>query len=327
MMKSLLLFGFSLACLHAGSQVAYTQELGVRAKMEIDTTRILIGDQVNLWLNITQPAHRQLQFPHFLDTLITNVEIIDAFPPDTITRNNNLWSIRQRIILTSFDTGFYVLPAQTFMDAVTQQEYRTNALPLEVIGIEVDTTKGIADIKLPYDIPIGFWEIFPYLMVGVLLVGAILLWYFVLRKKKVTTEEPKISIPEVPPHIWALAELDRLVKEKLWQQGKNKLFYSRLTEIVRRYIEWRFYMPALEQTTREIIDAFQRNQLINSKLSYDLQNTLELADLVKFAKWQPNAEENELAERMAYDFVLQTKPTLRLRSEDSGQTTKEEEEA
>ena len=37
---------------------------------------------------------------------------------------------------------------------------------------------------------------------------------------------------------------------------------------------------------------------------------LQLADLVKFAKWQPTPDENETALLAAYQFVNETKPVI-----------------
>jgi hypothetical protein len=107
--------------------------------------------------------------------------------------------------------------------------------------------------------------------------------------------------------------MDDLVKEKLWQQGKVKLFYSRLTDIIRQYIELRYQVPAMEQTTDQIVGDFSRRALVAGPVQKELQDLLELADLVKFAKWHPMAEEHEQAQQSAYDFILRTKPVVNLR--------------
>jgi hypothetical protein len=178
----------------------------------------------------------------------------------------------------------------------------------------VDTTKGITDIKLPYDLKITFSEVLPYIIVGLILLAFILFYIRYLQKKRQSQVIPeKLAAPAIPAHILALEQMDELVREKLWQQGKIKLYYSRLTDIIRQYIELRFQVPAMEQTTDDIIRDFVRKGLIKESIRKELKELLELADLVKFAKWNPVAEEHEASQQAAYDFILRTKPVVNLR--------------
>jgi hypothetical protein len=296
-----------------------TQTFGQRLKAtaRVDTTRMLIGDQVNLWLELDQPSGMNVPFPLFRDSLAGKLEILSASPVDTLTRNGNSLKLRQRVLLTSFDTGFFVIPGFTFKAPDNLDSSRTEALGIEVMGIPIDTTKGITDIKLPYEVPVTFSEVLPYLIVGLLIASIIVLYIRYLRKKRQISKEPvKPEIPPVPAHIWALGELDELMREKLWQQGKTKLYYSRLTDILRRYIELRFSRPAMEQTTDEIMADFRGNGLIPGTMQLELQNLLQLADLVKFAKASPDADENDSSQKSAYDFILRTKPVVNLREPD-----------
>ena len=50
------------------------QEISVTASF--DTTRILIGDQVNFSVTIDQPSDLRLTIPFFRDSLIKNIEIL-----------------------------------------------------------------------------------------------------------------------------------------------------------------------------------------------------------------------------------------------------------
>ncbi|HBB91557.1 MAG: hypothetical protein A2X22_06100 [Bacteroidetes bacterium GWF2_49_14] len=294
----------------------------------IDTTRMLIGDQVNLWLELDQASKQIIHFPSPGDSIAGKIEVLSASRPDTIAHTKQSWKLRQRIVLTAFDTGFYVIPPFVFRFADGSDSLKTAALGLEVLGIPVDTTKGITDIKAPYEIPVSFVEVVPYLVVGLLLVLIILLYIRYIRKKRKQLEDaPRPEIPPVPAHIWALGELDELVREKLWQQGKVKLYYSRLTDILRRYIELRFLFPAMEQTTDEIMSDFRKAGNLPENISLELFNLLQLADLVKFAKWNPVAEEHESSQKSSYDFVLRTKPVVNLRKPSDEAGTYAEKEA
>ena len=297
-----------------------------QAKATADTSRILIGDHVNIVLELNQVKNRNFEFPVFRDTIVDKVEVLEVSPVDTLELEDRL-KLRQRLVVTSFDTGFYVIPSFTFYDRLNNDSIRSNALPLEVLTLEIDTTKGIADIKLPFDVPLGFWEIAPYFIVGILLLAlAVFLWYYYKKRKQETEPAPVRAKPVEPAHIWALRELDRLSSEKLWQKDKIKLFHSKLTDIVRTYIEFRFDIPAMEFTTSETIEACRPRDEISDDICSNLKTMLELADLVKFAKWHPLPDENESSMQIAYDFVLKTKLAPVLRKSDSDSINSSEKE-
>jgi hypothetical protein len=267
-----------------------------------------------MWLLLEHPEGVKVEFPSQGDSIAGKIEVLSASKPDTISKANRIWKIRQRVVVTSFDTGFYVIPPFIFRFNDNHDSVQTNALPLQVYGMPVDTTKGITDIKLPYDIKLTFIEILPYIVVALILLTIILVYVRYLRNKKKTSElAEKPAPPQIPAHLLALEQLDELVREKLWQQGKIKLYYSRLTDIIRQYIELRFKVPAMEQTTEDIIRDFTRLGLIREGIRIELKALLELADLVKFAKWNPVAEEHEASQQSAYDFILRTKPVVNLR--------------
>lgn len=173
----------------------------------------------------------------------------------------------------------------------------------------VDTTKGPTDIKMPYDAPLTLKEVTPYIL-GVILIGAIifLILYSIKRKKKNKPIFSRPAKPKEPAHIIALRELDRIKNEKIWQKEKTKQYYSEVTEALRNYIEDRFEIPAMEQTSDETLASFKfRRDLINEKLFMNLSRILNLADLVKFAKYNPLPDDNSLTLVDAYFFVNETK--------------------
>ncbi|MBQ5875508.1 MAG: hypothetical protein IIW60_06515, partial [Alistipes sp.] len=113
--------------------------------------------------------------------------------------------------------------------------------------------------------------------------------------------------PPLPPHVEAQMALEKLRQQRLWQEGEHKLYYSTLTDIIRAYIVGRYGVGAMEMTSDEIIEAMRGVEL-PQKSAMDLSDILRDADLVKFAKAVPEADENEAAFRAAWDFVEQTKP-------------------
>jgi hypothetical protein len=162
---------------------------------------------------------------------------------------------------------------------------------------------------MPYAAPLTLKEVTPYIL-GILLLGAIifLVLYSIKRRKK---NKPFFALPQKPKepaHIIALRELDRIKAEKIWQKEKTKQYYSEVTDVLRNYIEDRFEIRAMEQTTDEILDSFRyRKDLISEKNYQNLSQILSVADLVKFAKYKTLPDDDNLTLVNSYFFVNETK--------------------
>ena len=94
-----------------------------------------------------------------------------------------------------------------------------------------------------------------------------------------------------------------------------KQYHSKLTDILREYLENRFKIQALEQTTEEILFGM-RNVAVDEESKAKLKRILILADLVKFAKEHPLPNENELSLNNTYDFINGTKREEEYKVED-----------
>ena len=288
---------------------AHAQEVDVSATL--DTHAVRIGEQVKLHLTVKyrgdQGQDINVKWPEFRDTLSGSVEIIDKTKVEKIIDKNDPLSFTQRqtLTITSYEEGFYPIQPISFMvNGDTGNIRETEALLLEVQSVPVDTTQGIKAIKGPMEEPFDWREAIPYVLWGLAilaLVGAIV-WLIIklTRKKPVTVEKkPKVVIP---PHIKALQALNELRGQNLWQEGKVKQYHSAISEILRTYIEERYKLNALEQTTEEILTSL-RTVVIDSESKAKLKQILTLADLVKFAKEQPLAQENEMSLANAFSFV------------------------
>lgn len=169
------------------------------------------------------------------------------------------------------------------------------------------------------NLPFIFAEIKDYAIYGtiILILLGLLIWWLVwyIRNKWQARERIVKPAPKLPPHVVAIKALDELKNRKLWQNGKHKLYYSSLTEILRVYIDGRWDIGALEMTTDEIISALRDVELPHQSRSA-LIAILRSADMVKFAKATPDAEENEQSFIDAYYFVENTKIVTEEHNED-----------
>ena len=106
----------------------------------------------------------------------------------------------------------------------------------------------------------------------------------------------------IPPYDKAVGDLKRLREEKIWQSGKVKEYFSSLTDIAREYIEGQFGVNAVEMTTDDILNEIK--PLHFKKETYDkLKDTMEIADLVKFAKYSASTLESDTALTSMTEFV------------------------
>lgn len=280
-----------------------------KAVAKIDTTTMLIGDQIKMNLTFTVPANAKIYYPQITDTLTKAFEIVNKSKVDSIfsTDKKNL-ELKQTLVLTAFDSGFYVIPPIRLnfkLDKDTVTHFvETEATLIEVKTLKIDTTLAIKDIKKPLSIPLTFKEILPWFAGGLILVAIIVgtIYYFKRRKSGKVFEFKK---PKIPAHVIAFDELEKLKNEKLWQSNYIKEYHSKLSDIIRTYIENRFMIPAMEMITDDIIFSM-KSQNLHDDLIVKLTRLLFIADLVKFAKEQPLPTEHEESFNNAYEFVKST---------------------
>ncbi|WP_319589560.1 hypothetical protein [uncultured Draconibacterium sp.] len=327
-LKLKILFIFTLFLL-AGS----VQAQRIKAEARLDSANILIGDQVKLFLEIDHPKDVNVQFPAVPDTIVDLIEVISRSGVDTFQLDDEDYMKQiQSYTITCFDSGSYRIPPYWFSIDVdgTIDSIPSNGVTLNVYTMQIDTTKGPTDIKMPYGAPLTLKEVTPYIL-GVILIGAIIffLLYSIKRKKNNKPIFARPAKPKEPAHIIALRELDRIKTEKSWQKGKTKQYYSELTDALREYIEDRFGIRALEQTTDETIESFrQQKGLVSDKNFANLTQLLQLADLVKFAKFQPLPDDDNMSLVNAYFFVNDTKKEepKKVDSKDKGEDDENVEE-
>ena len=279
-------------------------------KSNLSTDTILIGDRVELSIYASIPKGYKVQFPVFADTIVSGIETLGTPSIDTISKQNDNLELMYSLSITSFDSRYFHIPCFR-LPLLNNSEIDTaftSPLWLMVNTLPADTAQAsIYDIKPPISQPITFAELAPW--IGGLLLLAAIVWllivYFKRRKKNQPFFFPRK--PTEPPHVIALRELERIRDRKMWETDNHKLFHSVLTDVLRTYIEGRFSLPAMEQTTFEIIENFKKHDIIEKKLLEEMENIIAFADLVKFAKMLPTVDENMSSLDFGFKFVNETK--------------------
>lgn len=290
-------------------------------KVALDSTYVVIGMPTTIHLEATIADGQTIQFPNVLknggvvaydDSLQFLLELGNDAPKiDTISESNGLKTLKEDLCVFAFDSATLYIPPFDFVCGA--DTLSTNSLALRVVvpfdSIDVDPSKFV-DIKTVIDpefvlMDYIWWIILPILLI--LTIVAAFYGYNYYKNHKIDAPVQEKQEKKQPAHIIAMNALQELAEKKLWQSGQDKLFQTELTNILRQYIEERFYVSAMEKTTDEILDElYELSEQQKSSLQ-NLKQILQLADLVKFAKYKPLADENQLSFMNAKMFVEQTK--------------------
>jgi hypothetical protein len=275
----------------------------VQLNLSFKKDTIQIGERTELQLEIINLQQVKLQHFPLTDSLDKEIEIIDSI------RNQRTDTLSLNLLITSFKPGQYKIPGipvgfsyKNYLDTIFSPE-----IVLTVLSPLIDSKADIKDIKPPLNLPFRLREIIPEtgIVIAILLVIVAFTLFIIRRMRKKNIFEA--AEKALPPHIIALRELDKLKEEKLWQNGKTKEYYSRLSDTMRTYLEKRFYIPAMEFVSSETLQAFQKSMPHEETLFEMLEGILHTADMVKFAKADPLPSDNQGNMDNAYLFIGQTK--------------------
>lgn len=262
-------------------------------------------------LEVTADAKSKIQLPHFdsLKQIVPGVEFVKALEPDTQYINEGKRKVvTQRLFLTSFDTALYLIPAQEVV--VDNKKYSSKKMALKVFTMDIDTvhTDSICGIKSEMNPPFTWndWELALSLSFIALLIAAMLI-YVALR---LYFNKPIIrrirNKKRLAPHKAAMQKIDKIKENKtLWMSEDSKEYYTKLTDALRQYINERYGFNAMEMTSYEIIEKLQE---VNDKSAIEeLRELFHTADLVKFAKYNTQINENDRNLVSAIEYINQTK--------------------
>lgn len=282
----------------------------VEVEGKVGDTHVQVGKPFTLDLSMKAPYGWFVEWNDFAsDSLSEQIDIVKRGNVERTADADSNVIVRQQLTLMTFDTGQIRLPAvgltyaKSFDDPNRMKAY-TDPVDLYATTITVDTTLAYKPIVEPLAAPITMKEVFPWILAVLIavLLGMGIWFYNKRRKAKKAADGEFVRVPAVPPYNKAIGDLEELRQQKLWQSGKVKEYFSTLTDIVREYIEGQFGVNAVEMTTDDILEEIKPLQF--PKETYDkLKDTMEVADLVKFAKYSSSNLESENAMNSMTDFV------------------------
>jgi hypothetical protein len=288
-LRTILLFHFSLFTFHFLSA-----QNNITAKAGTDKTKILLGERIKLTLEASFPANEVYNF--FAVDTFPNFEIIESKKIDTVSNGSEIF-LKQEILITSFDSGHWVIPSFALNDKL-----QTDTIPVDVgYTANFDPKQKYHDIKdivepAPEEKKKPWWFWYAVAAGGVL--TALLVWLLTRKKKKpAVTQAPVIDLNAYSE---ALKKLEVLKKEN----PSAKIFHTQLTDIFRMYVQKRKGLQSMQKTTDDLI--VQLKSLNMDKDRYnELAQALRLTDFVKFAKYEPAAADNENVFTVIKNAIMQ----------------------
>jgi hypothetical protein len=294
-------------------EIVKTYEQGpLRVDLKVERSKISVADRLRVVLEATAPESQNVELPGRAEKL-GEFAIADSrtIQPRLIEAGRVLH--RRSYVLEPFLAGEYKLPPLTVRhkekqpQATASPETSNPSISTEEITIAVssvlpDTEQQpqIKEIADPVEMPAPWW---PWAAAGVALAAMLAALWWWRRRKRLEQE----AVPPPAPHEVAYHELEKLLAAGLLEKGEAKLFYLRLSNVLRHYIEDRFGLRAPEQTTEEFLAELGRSQPFAPAHKELLQSFLEHCDLVKFAELEPTRREAETAVALCRQFVDETK--------------------
>ena len=279
-------------------------------KVATSAKNIKIGEQIEYKISVQAPADAAVVFPE--GQTFGALEMVKTNPTDTL-KEAGKFRLEKAYYLTQFDEGKYTIPQQKIQ--ISHKDFYTDSLLVEVHNVAVDTlkqplydAKPIAEVTSPSSSHLWLW------IVGIvaLLLTVAALYFFVFRKKKLSAEEER---KKLPPFERAIQDLKDLQNSKYLIESKHKAYYTRLTDIVKEYLEDEVHILAKESTTDELLakinDLQQTGKLhLSEETINNLKRVLQNADLVKFAKSKPSDNNAEYDRETIENVVIKTQEAI-----------------
>ncbi|MCM1450609.1 MAG: hypothetical protein NC082_09710 [Clostridiales bacterium] len=280
-------------------------------KAELDSAYVTMGNITAMTVEVVEPTSSHSEVGFIPGTLPREVELVGEASSDTVDLGNDLRQVTRRIILQSFDSGAYTLPPVLYFDGTDTMLSNVVTLKVNPVDVsELEDIHGNADtLKVKsrwYDfLPDWIIDYWGWLLLTLVIVaGGVCAVLIVTKRVKVP------FLPEkkpVPPYEMARQRLDTLREQHLCEKGREREYYTELTDILREYIDRRFGINAMEMTSRQILAQLTANHETRPSERL-MRQILEVADFVKFAKMRPMPEDNVKSFNHALEFVENTKP-------------------
>lgn len=300
---------------------AFNSSAQVKVTATIDSVDVIQGALRRIEVEVVQPESVSLRWLTDRSAeshsqapieLIPGVEVNSSSEIDTVSIGSGRLQLNRTLLIQPWDSGEFVIPGIALVAGA--DTFSSSPLAIKVYTADVDTMTTIHSWGPAVSQPRGFFDWVPdwiadywwaYLIALVLIAGAIAV--YIINRRGGFRDALKPAVKPLPPYEKAMQQLEVLKQRQLCEKGQEKAYYTELTEILRQYLDGRFGINAMEMTTPQIKRAVRAT--VPADAAPGLMNeVLEMADFVKFAKMRPLPEDNVRSFNQAMTFVENTKP-------------------
>jgi hypothetical protein len=267
----------------------------------VDSSRVTVGDRITMTVAVEHPAGASVTWP----------DSLDLSPFEVLAVRNEVGTTRSSAVLTltAFELGMLEIPS---LDVVVtaaggaEEVVSTSRYAVEVVSVGTDESGDIRDIRGPLGVPMSPFRLALLILLPLLLAALLFVLARRLRSRRDDSPRPALGPLPRPAHEIALEALAALGGSGMLERGEVKEFHIEASDILRRYVEARFRVEALEMTTREVLTGLEATGS-EPRFRDGLGAFLEQCDLVKFAKVRPGADASrellDLGRRLVLDSV------------------------
>lgn len=232
------------------------------------------------------PIEFTLRYPDSLTFIPVSALPDGSFLPhsvmwDDIVPAADMKATAGRIVISTLDLDAAVVPPIRLLFETGSGDTLSGWTPEVRVPVRHITTaeSELKPLKSQWIAPRS-WLIPVVVVLALALIAAALFYW---RRRRKTRAMPEPLRPVLPPEVTAYRELIRIENSKILENGAFKEYYTRVIDVLRRYIEERFAIEAMDRTTGELMAALGARQVMIAGLEEMLRET----DLVKFAKFSP----------------------------------------
>lgn len=283
----------------AAAAVAHAAPLRVTAA--VDSTVLEMGSRAMITVTVSDPSLKgaPVDLPR-PQTTLGDIDIVDV-TADTLPAG-----YEYKLRIQAFTPGMITLPP--FRYALGSDTAQSDILTLKVLPVELDSLTTINPMESIAEAPSKWYDWIPswlpWTLLGLALAAIAVCLFLIYRRHG--TLIPR-AVKPVDPYEEAMGELRRLRSRKLAETGHEKEYYTALVDILRRYLDRRFGINAMEMSSTQILASLRENPETRGDHAR-IKQILEIADFVKFAKVRPVPDDNIKTYNSVVQFVEDTRP-------------------
>jgi len=286
----------------------------VKGTIRLDRDEVAIPEAIQLTLTLESERGVEVALPN-LDEIIRDFGVLNVERQTKTDPDGLFETLTLQCSLDPLAAGSWTLPPIEipYVDERPRLTGETGRVEdkLVLAGITLTVTGTPADVKDVATLPKPWPKTLILWAVGVVAAMLAIAWWARRSRKPAVKMARRLAPlpPPVPAHIWAMAELSKLLAEKLPEHGRAQEFYYRINAIVREYLERRFGLRAPEQTSEEFIVAVSRSGDLIDRHKQLLQQFTAACDPVKYARAVPTQTDIDWVVDTARGFVEATTPS------------------